>query len=603
MTSGAQTAELSDDVYARIQTKDFQMKLNESELKTDGQHRKRCLTPLIFPPLIFPGDTQPAKVSDAVQGKGFKWQISHVIERNRIKNRRTNQQMRNPAKLVVMIFLGLCLQAVWAAESRPNIIFILTDDQRDDSFSGMGHAWVKTPHIDTLLSQGVRFENTYIAEPTCNPSRAALLLGCHERVNRQGFCSLHKMNQSQWNQSYPALLQKAGYKTGFVGKWHVYTELEIESLFDYWDGRIGHGPFYYETTDADGKKQTITCNRKHTNSALKFLDEASADTPFCLSLCYATPHGSKVVMMNEVLNESASNDPRLKDHPIYGGLYGGRYRNIDIPYPLQNPENPYDFIPKNVMDQDMGRSNLYRYDYDPVMNKEHHSRYYQLITEIDQMVGELAAGLKTRGLADNTIIVFGSDHGLLMGEYGMGGKALLYDLTSKIPCFVYDPSTPEKLRGTSRKELVSSLDLTVTILDYAGVAPGKFMTGRSLKPLVRQEKLKTPWREGLFLENMYTGRDTPLQEGYVDGEWKYIRFFKVPRRYSDDDVETAGRTPVLESLFSLTNDPLEKNNLANNAEYRKKLCELRKKCDADLKDLLKQRKKYAKQHDISSAKN
>ena len=108
-------------------------------------------------------------------------------------------------------------------DTRPSIIFILTDDQRDDSFSAMGHDWVKTPHVDALLTRSTRFENAYIAEPTCNPSRAALLLGCHERVNRLGFSSKHRMKRSQWEDSYPALLNKAKYRTGYVGKWHVNT--------------------------------------------------------------------------------------------------------------------------------------------------------------------------------------------------------------------------------------------------------------------------------------------------------------------------------------------------------------------------------------------
>jgi arylsulfatase A-like enzyme len=301
--------------------------------------------------------------------------------------------------------------------------------------------------------------------------------------------------------------------------------------------------------------------------------------------------------MHQPFNESASKDERLKDHPIYGG----KYRDLNIAYPLQNPEDPYKHIPREVMDQEMGRDTVYAFDYDPTSNREHHFRYFQMITEIDQMVGELVGELEMQGIADNTIIIYASDHGVLMGEYGMGGKGLLYDLASKFPCFVYDPTTPKKMRGISRKELVSSLDLPVTLLDYAGLGPGSYMTGRSLKPLVQGNALESTWRKGLFLENMYTGRDTPLQEGFVDGEWKYIRFFKAPHPYLHGDVEKTGEMPVFEMLFSLKDDPGEIKNLINDPEYKEKLKELRNKCSEELESILKVRKSYAEHFQLAAS--
>ena len=478
-----------------------------------------------------------------------------------------------------------------AKENLPNLLFILSDDQRDNSFSGMGHPWVQTPNIDSLLAKGVRFSNAYIAEPTCKPSRASILLGNHQRVNRNGFSSTHKMNMKQWQDSYPALLQKSGYTTGYVGKWHIDNDgFEISSLFDYYNGHYSHGPFYFEHQNSDGTKKLVTTNRHHTDNALKFLRTEHDEKPFCLSISFATPHGSKIRKMHSNVSESASLDERLKDHPIYGG----KYRELDIAYPLQNPEDPYLHIPRNVLDQDKGRNKTYGYDYKPASNKEHLFRYYQMITEIDQMVGELVAELERQGLAENTVIVFASDHGLLLGEYGMGGKGLLYDLTSKIPCFVFDPMADAKQRGVTRKELVSSLDFPVTFLDYAGIKPGPFMTGRSLKPLIRGEE--TQWRKGLFLEQLYTGRDSPAQEGYTDGEWKYIRFHKLPHPYAQADVEKTGITPVFEMLFSLKNDPGELNNLVDKPEYKVKLEELRSKCENQLNMLLEKRKQYTKRY-------
>jgi len=495
--------------------------------------------------------------------------------------------------LVFACLIMLCSSL--SAMDRPNLLFILTDDQRDDTFAGMGHPWVETPNIDSLLAKGIRFENAYIAEPTCRPSRAAILLGNHERINRNGFSSPHKMSAAQWADSYPELLRKAGYNTGYVGKWHVNLDgLRFEEMFDFWDGHNGHGPFYFPHTNPDGSKTTATTNRHHTDNALKFLRAKRGDQPFCLSVCYATPHGSKVRSMHRNVMEPASKNPNLADHPIYGG----KYRDLDIAYPMQDADDPYRHIPREVMDQDKGRNSTYAYVYHPVSSKEHHYRYYQMITELDQMVGELVAELETLGVADNTIIIYGSDHGLLMGEYGMGGKGLLYDLTTKFPCFVIDPTAPEKMRGATSRELVSSLDIPVTLLDYAGVKPGPFMTGRSLQPLVRGQTSIMPWRAGLFLENMYTGRDTPLQEGYVTGQWKYIRFYKKPHPFKPSDVDHHSGKPVFEMLFSLTDDPAEKHNLVSDPQHKEKLTELRKLCDRELARLLEVREGYAAKYGI-----
>ncbi|MEM9646035.1 MAG: sulfatase-like hydrolase/transferase [Planctomycetota bacterium] len=503
-----------------------------------------------------------------------------------------------PLTVVFGILHSLLCMASWAersaaADERRNVVFILTDDQRDNSFSAMGHPWIRTPRVDALLARSTRFRSTYVAEPICNPSRASLLLGCHERTHRLGFSSKHRMTRAQWADGYPALLQKAKYRTGFVGKWHVDTDgFEFTSLFDFCDGHRGHGPFFFERKDAFGNDQTVTTNRHHTDNAIRFLDSVTSGQPFCLSICYATPHGSKVRKMHQPLDESASLNPKLKDHPIYGGLY----RDLDIAYPLQTPENPYDHIPRHVMDQEAGRAKTYAFDYDAKSNREHLFRYYQMITELDQMVGELVDALKERDLDKNTVIIYGSDHGLLLGEYGRGGKGLLYDLTSKIPCFIFDPAVAETTGGQVREELVSSTDITATILDCAGVDPAPFMTGRSLMPLVRSKLPSQSWRTGLFLESLYTGRDTPLQEGYIEDGWKYVRCFKADHPYSETQLLHPGQDPVWEMLFHLERDPAEKENRIDDPSASLIADSLRAKCEAAVHEMNRARIHYRAQY-------
>jgi len=285
------------------------------------------------------------------------------------------------------------------------------------------------------------------------------------------------------------------------------------------------------------------------------------------------------------MTRPANENPKLRGTRFYDTLY----RDVDVQIPGDTATDPYRFIPKFIMDQDRGRrTQTYAYDYTRASCLEHHVRYYQTITGLDHVIGQMLADLERRQLAENTVILFASDHGLLMGEYGMGGKGLLYDLASKIPCFVYDPGLAADRRGLQVDELVSSLDLTKTILDYADVAPPEFMSGMSLRPLI--EGRTATWRKELFLENLYTGRDTPFQEAIRLGKWKYIRMFDGKTRYVETDVDFFGRKPDFEMLFDLEADPGEKNNLVQSQSHREILTMLRRKCAARSESLNQQRR-------------
>jgi arylsulfatase A-like enzyme len=456
------------------------------------------------------------------------------------------------------------------SDDRPNIIFLLTDDQRDGSFGAMGHPFAKTPNVDRLLADSVRFTNTYVAEPICSPSRVSYLTGMHERVHGIGFTSSYQLTEEQWARSYPALLRDAGYYTGFIGKFGVeyYTfRGDASEKFDYWWGHDGwtkflpkehEGPSCTPYHRAEADEITFIMGEAMN----EFLDSVPEDEPFCLSVSFNIPHGSQTTSMytgyskwNQMLLP-ANENPALEGSPFYDVLY----RDIEIAIPEETGENPYRYIPKAIMDQDKGRrTSTYPYAYSRPTCTELHVRYYQTISGLDHVIGELLADLERRGLAENTVIIYGSDHGLLMGEHAMGGKSLLYDLASKIPCFVHDPRVPPEQRGREVDELVSSIDVTRTILDYAGVEAPGFMDGASLRPLV--EQTEAPWRDSLFLESLYTGRDTPFQEGIRRGKWKYIRMFDAPGRYNEAHVTFTDRRPDFEMLFDLEADPGETTNL------------------------------------------
>lgn len=498
------------------------------------------------------------------------------------------------------IFVGF-FSCGFSQKKTPNIIFLLTDDQRDNTLGGMGHPYVKTPNLDQLLKKSLRFKNTYIAEPVCSPSRVSYLTGVHERVHGVGFSSSYKLTEEQWQHSYPALLKKAGYHTGFIGKIGIeyYTfKGKAQDKFDYYWGHDGWTKFLPKKNNSNSTKPYHRAKNNIITDIMgeamtEFLDQTPSDQPFCLSVSFNVPHGSQTTSMFQdypdwrEMTRPANQNPDLTGTRFYDQLY----RDLKIQIPETTAKDPYRFIPKEMMDQDKGRNKTYVYNYNVKSCTEHHIRYYQTISGLDHNIGLLLKQLEERELMNNTVILFGSDHGLLMGEYGMGGKALLYDLASKIPCFIYDPNAPDKVKGETYDHLVSSLDIPKTILDYAGIKAPSHYSGKSLKPLLEG---KNPiWRDELFLESLFTMRDNPFQEGVRNERFKYIRMYDSPGRYNESHLEFKGRKPGFECLFDLEADPQEMSNLIDDPKYQTLISDMRAKCQTYSDDLNRDRSSYA----------
>jgi len=354
---------------------------------------------------------------------------------------------------LLLVGLSSRLHAAESENTPPNIIFILTDDQRDNTFGAMGHPVIQTPHLDALMAESMRFRNAYAPTPVCAPSRISYLTGMPERLHGVGFSSSYVLTAEQWEQTYPAVLRRHGYYTGFVGKFGVeyYTfKGKADQKFDYWWGHDGWTKFLPKDHDEASTRpyhraQADTIPAIMAEAMTEFLDSTPSDQPFCLSVSLNVPHGSQATSMFtdyegwHSMTRPANENPQLQGTPFYDELY----RHTDLSLPADALTDPYRFIPEFIQDQDAGRrNNTYAYDYHAASLREHHIRYFQIITGLDQTVGKLRAELKNRGLDRNTIIIYGSDHGLLMGEYGMGGKGLLLDLSAKIPSLIHDPRLP-----------------------------------------------------------------------------------------------------------------------------------------------------------------
>ena len=517
------------------------------------------------------------------------------------------------ATLGAVALTSSCLQQakrLSSSKKRLNIIFLLTDDQRAKTLSSSDHPIIKTPNLDGLAFNGVRFTNAFVTDPTCMPSRVTFLTGLYERVHGVGFSSEHVLTQKQWSYTYPALLRENGYYMGLIGKFGVerypFRGSPLKE-FDFWRGHDGWASFFPKSKRncqayKDSEEDIVTPIM--AESMERFLDSRPEDKPFCLSVSFSAPHGSISGSMfpeegggNKRMTRPADENVRLQGHPIYGGLY--RDNDIDIPKECGTDTNPH--IPTDVLRQE-GRKNTYSYAYTRETCLEHHYRYYQLITGIDKAVGQLLDSLRRRGLYEDTVIIFSSDHGLLMGEYGMGGKALLYDLSTRIPLIVYDPTLPKSKRGKENDALILSADVAPTILEYADITPPEFMQGQSIFKLIHDSE--PDWRKDVFLENLYTGRFNPLIEAVREKEWKYVRYFPNPSHnngkevltrsghYVDEDVDFRGKRPIYEQLFNIRTDPHEHDNLVKNSKHTKILNRLRKHCEIHSSHIMTEKEKY-----------
>lgn len=496
-----------------------------------------------------------------------------------------------------------------AQSNRPNIIFILTDDQRWDSVGYMGQKTGKTPNLDQLASDGVVFDNAYVTSAICTPSRACYLLGQFERRHGINFNSGTSMSDEAWNKSYPVVLRNNGYFTGYIGKNHVpigdkgyFTGL-MDSSFDYWYAGHHHIGFYpkdmhaiFDNSKADTQPEVITegalafidpnSNETFLNNAVNFLAKRPADKPFCLSVCFNLPHGFSV--------------SRMEQRPSDDALYRTGYREYQDTLPLAphylahkditEPKIPADLLLTQI------RQNIYDWVNTPESARDYMIRTMQAVTGIDRVVGKLRDQLKASGMDENTVIIFAADHGLMNGEFGLGGKALCYETCMKTPLVIYDPREKGGQRLTN---LVQSIDVAPTILSLAGVPVPDTMQGANMMPLIRGEKVD--WRQAAFGENLWSNIfGNPRCETVRTAEYRYIRYFKngnlekrkntpnellytVTPDMADDYrvhlTSTIEGEPVMyEELYHTSEDTYEAVNLANDPTYAKILNQMRAQC-------------------------
>ncbi|MBB3208237.1 arylsulfatase A-like enzyme [Rhodopirellula rubra] len=484
---------------------------------------------------------------------------------------------------------------------QPNVIFIKTDDQRFDSLSMTGHPVTKTPNIDQLAAEGVFFRNAFITSPICGPSRSNFFTGQWERKNRQGFYHVSKNHipHDVFDRSWIMQLKSAGYFTGYIGKHHAtigpakernrYMKENID--FCYMKGGhlgfdlMNHKEFQnlkqssqiegiFEATEAfmrPGKDKDYFFDTAH-QSVTDFLHRRDQTKPFALSLNVNLPHASSIGGMG-----AKDTDPEM-----YRTLYSDRKDDFVFPEGYPNINVP---LPQTVFRQDELMGYYRTTNPSALLSKK--TKMARAVTAIDMMLGKLRKQLDDMGIADNTIIVFASDHGLLLGEHGLGGKTFLYDECVRIPMIFYSPFLTERQRGTTVDELVVGQDLPATILQMCGLSVPDTYQGKSMVPLMQGNAIS--WRKEVFCENLFTDQGYPRMEAVRSSEWKYIRYFSKENDRLEylPDASINGEQPVFEELFHIKDDPKEQTNLASNPEYEAVLARYRNRCQELVTELAK----------------
>ena len=456
------------------------------------------------------------------------------------------------------------------AKEKPNIVFLLVDDQSFNTLGCNGNTIIKTPNLDRLARDGVNFSNAFVTTPICVVSRASILTGQYMRTH--GIRDFNKpFTPEQMAATYPVLLRKNGYFTGFTGKWGVGAELYNYDLykdeFDFWRGRVEQDEYW-----KDGKSGTHQ-NVRMSDDADDFLKEAKASgKPFCLSISFKAPHG-----------------PWDEYEPdIFASI-----RPTDMPVPETFTKEAWDAQPDFIKNSIGSLQAAVARDFK--FNKKslaHHQRllamYYALIQGVDASVGRIQASLEKYGFDDNTVIIYTSDNGYFLHEKGLTGKWLLYEQSIRVPMLIYDPRMPPSARGQVRRESVLNVDIAPTILSLAGVDVPKTMQGEDLSPALCNEPMKD--RGEIFFEHTYSesgDRTIPKSIGVRTGEWKYVLYIS--------------ERPPYEQLFNLKKDVQELNNLAQSPEYKEDLCRLRERCEvmrAELKDNYPDYQEYQEEYTV-----
>jgi arylsulfatase A-like enzyme len=459
-------------------------------------------------------------------------------------------------------FLGLmaggAARAAFAAQQQPNILYIMADDHASHAISAYGSQINRTPNIDRIAQQGMRFDNCFCTNSICTPSRGVIMTGQYSHIT--GIKTLNdRLDGSR--QNVAKLLKSAGYQTGFVGKWHLAND---PTGFDYWNMLPGQGVYHNPVMIEMGQKKTHQgyATDVITDFSLDYLQRRDRNRPFFLMCHHKAPHREwtpdekhRLMFERRVIPEP----PTLWDDYATrtDALHENRQRVADdltrrdlklVPPPGLDATDREAWLsvkPAAVTRSVDGKTTRLA---GPALARWKYQRYMQdylaCVQSIDDNVGRLLDFLKESGLERDTIVVYTSDQGFFLGDHGLYDKRFMYEESLRMPLLVRWPAV---VRPGSRSEAIAlNVDFAPTFLEAAGIAPPATMQGRSLLPLLRGEA-PPGWRTAMYYRYYHDPghHNTRAHYGVRTVTHKLIYFWKKNQW----------------ELFDLRSDPAELRNL------------------------------------------
>ena len=451
--------------------------------------------------------------------------------------------MARAGLFVALSLFGLGHTAL--AQQPRNVVFILSDDHRYDNMGFHPNApeWLATPALDRMAAQGAHIQNAFVTTALCSPSRASILTGRY--AHRHGVVD-NTSPIPAGTVFFPEYLNKAGYSTAYIGKWHMGEDAESDmprAGFDHWISFRGQGTYTDPLLNVNGQRSQLRGYTTDilTDSAIAWLDRQRrqrSDRPFFLYLSHKAVHAEFVPA------------PR----------HAGRYANQKIPYPstMANTEANYREKPAWVYHQRFSWHGVDYMFHGDFTFDEFYRRYNETVLALDEGVGRVLDYLDRHGLSRNTLVIYMGDNGFLFGEHGLIDKRNAYEESMRVPMLAYAPGWIAP--GSKITAQVRNIDIAPTILELAGVQSGHELDGRSFLPALRGEQIST---ENEFLYEYfweYAFPHTPTTFALRDDRYKFIYYHGVWD---------------LQELYDLQTDPLEQFNLINAPEHRARVDAMR----------------------------
>lgn len=455
--------------------------------------------------------------------------------------------------------------------TRPNIVFIFSDDHATASIGAYGSRWNRTPNLDRIAREGMLFKSAFVTNAICGPSRATVLTGQFGHLNGvpTNNDSLHPTTLT-----FPRLLRASGYQTALVGKWHLTTRPQG---FDHYEILRGQGTYYNpvffrsrDTTRFEGYTTDVITDR-----ALAWLAQRDQRKPFLLMLQHKAPHRPWDPGPAHLDQErdryfpeaySLFDDYATRARPAREQeMTIARHltdRDLKFTPPAELTSSQLDrwnrtYLPLNQVFRDsaLTDSALVRWKFQRYLGD-----YLRTVQSVDDNVGRVLAWLDESGLANNTIVVYSSDQGFFLGEHGWFDKRFMYEESMRTPLMIRWPGVVRP--GSVNADLVQNLDYAETLLEVAGVRVPKAMQGRSLVPLLRGRR-PANWRDALY----YQYYEYPAEHMVRRHYGVRTNRFKLIHYYEIDEWE----------LFDLERDPFEMKNVYAVPEYRHTIYALKRK--------------------------